>query len=55
MADKPKDISKQQQLTIVLWHVDINTRFIHDNVLEATSLNAESLTGYILDTLRTHE
>ena len=53
-ADETKDVSKREQLTIVLRYVDPEKASIHEHFLtyvEAKSLDAESLTAYILKTL----
>ena len=55
LADETKDLSKQEQLAIVVRYVDVDTTSIIECFLtyvEATSLNAESLSKYILDTLK---
>ena len=55
VADETKDLSKQEQLAIVVRYVDVDTTSIMERFLayvEATSLNAESLSKYILDTLK---
>ena len=53
MADEIKDISKQEQLAIVLRYLDkevtINERFL--TFVQATSLNAESLSNYLIKLL----
>ena len=57
LANETKDLSKREQLAIVVHYVDIESkdvtiveRFL--TYTEATSLNAETLCRYILDTLR---
>ena len=55
LADETKDCSKQEQLAIVLKYVDEETAVQHKHFLtyiQATSLNASSLSTYILDTLK---
>ena len=55
LADETKDISKREQLAIVLRYVDPEKASIHEHFLtyvEATSLDAESLSSYLLTTLR---
>ena len=55
MADETKDCSKQEQLAIVLKYVDEETAVQHEHFLtyvQATFLNASSLSTYILDTLK---
>lgn len=54
LADGSKDCSKQEQLAIILRYVD-DKAIIHENFLtyvQATSLTAESLAAYLVDTLR---
>ena len=54
LADETKDFSKKEQLSIVLRYVDIETAIQHEHFIsyiEATSLNAESLSSYITATL----
>ena len=54
LADESKDCSKQEQLAIILRYVD-DKAIIHENFLtyvQATSLTAESLAAYLVDTLR---
>ena len=54
LADETKDCSKQEQLAIVLRYVD-SKAVLHEHFItyvQATSLTAESLVKYILDTLR---
>ena len=54
LVDETKDIGKQEQLAIVLRYVNAPTASICERFLtyiKAESLNAESLTKYILDTL----
>ena len=54
LADESKDCSKQEQLAITLRYVDDNA-VIHENFLtyvQGTSLTAESLTAYLVDTIR---
>ena len=57
MADETKDVSKQEQLSIVVRYVDregiINERFL--TFVQATSLNAESLSTYIIQALEEHK
>ena len=57
LADETKDSSKCEQLPIVLRYVDIASATIFEHFVtyvEATSLNAESLSKFILDTLKEH-
>ena len=55
LADETKDIiSKKEQLAVVVRYVNLETAKIHErflNYVEATSLTAESLAFYILETL----
>ena len=57
MADETKDVSKQEQLSVVVRYVDkegiVNERFL--TFVQATSLNAESLSGYLLKVLEDNE
>ena len=57
MADETKDVSKQEQLSVVVRYVDregiINERFL--TFVQATSLNAESLSTYIIQALEEHK
>ena len=55
LADESKDISKQEQLVIVLRYVDKTICNVFERFLtfvKAESLNAESLSDYIIRTLR---
>ena len=57
MADECKDASKREQLAIAVRYVDPGTGTIHEHFLtmvEVSSLTAESLTRYILETLKKH-
>ena len=53
LADETKDLSKQEQLAIVLTYLDkegtINERFL--TFVEATNLNAVSLSNYLIKVL----
>ena len=52
LVDETKDISRQEQLAIVLRYVSLPTASIHEHFLTyviAENLDAESLTKYILD------
>ena len=54
LVDETKDLSKKEQVAIVLRYVD-SKGMLHEQFLtfvEAGSLTAESLTKYILDTLQ---
>ena len=54
LADETKDLSKNEQMSIVIRYVDADTISIKERFLTflpATSLNAESFTKYILNTL----
>ena len=60
MGDETKDLSKQEQLSIVVRYVDtcndtvnIQERFL--TFFPASSLNAESLSQYILDILKQYD
>ena len=57
MADETKDVRKQEQLSVVVRYVDkegiVNERFL--TFVQATSLNAESLSGYLLKVLEDNE
>ena len=53
MADETKDLSKKEQLSIVVHYVEsvtVKERFL--TFFPANNLNAESLSQYILDTLK---
>ena len=55
LADETKDCSKTEQMAIVVRYVDVKEARIHERFLtfvEASCLDAGSLTEYILDTLR---
>ena len=55
LADETKDCSRKEQLSIVLRYVDIQSAIQYEHFIsfeEATSLNAESLTSYIIQTLQ---
>ena len=51
LADETKDISKCEQLAIVIRYVHAEIKKVHENFFEAASLDAESLSTYLLDTL----
>ena len=56
MADETKDLSKQEQLSIVVHYVEsatVKETFL--TFLLAGNLNAESLSQYILDTLKQYD
>lgn len=58
LADECKDCSKREKLAIVVRYVDVDTATVFERFLtyvEATSLNAENLSSYILDTLKQNE
>ena len=58
MVDETKDISKKEQVTFVLRCIDSKEATIHEYFLtfvEATSLDAKSLTQYIVDTITKHQ
>ena len=52
LADETKDFSKKKQLSIVLRYVDIETAIQHEHFISYIDLNAESLSSYIIATLR---
>ena len=57
LADETKDCSKKEQLAIVLRYVDIETATVCEQFLtyvEATKLDADSLSTYIITTLNQH-
>ena len=58
LFDETKDISKKEQITFVLRCIDPKEGTVHEYFLtfvEATTLDAKSLTESIVDTLRKHE
>ena len=58
LVDETKDISKKEQLTVVLRCIDPKEATIHEYFLtfvEATSLDAKSLTQYIVNTITKHQ
>ena len=58
LADETKDVSKVEQLAIVLRYVDISTASVYERFLThvpAECFTAQGLSSYILDTLRKHE
>ena len=57
LADKTKDSSKTEQMAIVVRYVDVKQAKIHERFLtfvEVSNLDAESLTEYIMDTLKSY-
>ncbi|XP_011410045.1 PREDICTED: zinc finger MYM-type protein 1-like [Amphimedon queenslandica] len=57
-ADETKDISKTEQMALVIRYFNIKKGTIHERFLtfvEAFSLNAKSLAAYILDTLKKYQ
>ena len=57
LADETKDCSKEEQLSIVIRYVDVDTANQHERFLtyiQASSLNAEGLSSYILTALHDH-
>lgn len=55
LADESKDCSKREQLAIVVRYVNLESATLFERFLtyvEATSLDAKSLSEYILDTLK---
>ena len=58
LGDETKDVSKVEQLAIVLRYVDVQTATIYERFLPyvpAENLNAESLAKNILTILRNHQ
>ena len=58
LVDETKDISKKEQITFVLRCIDPKEGTVHEYFLtfvEATTLDAKSLTESIVGTLRKHE
>ena len=58
LADETKDVSKAEQVAIILRYVDINTASVYERFLTcvpAECLTAQSLSSYILETLRKYE
>ena len=58
LADETKDISKKEQLAVVVRYVDLETAKVNEHFLtyvEATSLTAESLASYILEVLKKYQ
>ena len=57
MADETKNMSKQEQLAVVVRYVNkegiINERFL--TFVQATNLNAESLSNYLIKVLEDNE
>ena len=57
LADETKDSSKTEQMAIVVRYVDVKEAKIHERFLtfvEVSNLDAESLTEYIMDTLKSY-
>ena len=57
LADETKDCSKEEQLSLVIRYVDIDTANQHERFLtyiQASSLNAKRLSSYILTALHNH-
>ena len=57
-ANETKDTSKTEQLALVIRYVDIKEATIHERFLtfvEVSSLDAKSLTEYILDTIKKYQ
>ena len=55
LVDETKDLSKHEQLAIVVHYIDVYSAVVHEQFLsyiEPISLNAQSLSKYILDTLK---
>ena len=58
LVDESKDISRKEQVTFVLRCIDPKEATIHEYFLtfvEAASLDAKSLTQYIVDTITKHQ
>lgn len=58
LADESKDISKQEQLVLILRYVHKETCTVHERFLtyvKAESFNAESLSAYIIKTLQKYK
>ena len=58
LADETKDVSKAEQVAIILRYVDINTASVYERFLTcvpAECLTAQGLSSYILETLRKYE
>ena len=58
LADKTKDCSKREQLAIVIRYVDVDKAELFERFLtfvEAASLDASSLSAFILDTLKKND
>ena len=58
LADETKDCSKKEQLAIVVRYVDVEAVKLFEHFLtyvEATALDANSLSGFILDALRKNQ
>ena len=54
LADETKNVSRREQLSIVVKYVYVETGIVHERFLtyaEAKLQNAESLAAYILDTV----
>ena len=57
LADETKDSSKTEQMAIVIRYVDVKQAKIHERFLtfvEVSNLDAESLTEYIMNTLKSY-
>lgn len=58
LADETKDCSKREQLAIVVQYVDVDKAELFERFLtfvEAASLDASSLSAFILDTLKKND
>ena len=58
LADETKDCSKKEQLAIVVRYVDVEAAKLYEHFItyvEATALDANSLSAFILDALRENE
>ena len=58
LADESKDLSKKEQMSIVLRYVDVSSGCVNEHFLafvEAAALTADGLTSTILTTLSSHQ
>ena len=58
LPDENKDVSKTEQLTVVLRYVDVSGGSAHEHFLTlvpTTTFSTESLSKYLLDTLKEHQ
>ena len=57
MPDECKDASKREQLAMAIRYVEAMTGTVHEHFLtyvEVSSLTADSLTAYLIETLKEH-